>query len=336
MPTNAIPAHPGVAAAMAAATGTQRPAPVPTHQPNRTIPAHPTIMAQQARASMSPAPTPAESSAVTADSFFAETSEPHPQQAFFEAAADGGDVGVVAPQESPPEAPVSPQPTYSDIDALLEDLPQGAEPAQPPPVVREEAPSPPPPPAAAAAPFDAAAAQKAAIDQLMGREYALDENDQRRLISEPEAVIPRLAAQVHVNVVQDVGRRVGEVLPALVQRYVSQMLEGQRAEMEFFGRYPKLANPAFRQTVTEAMRTVTQMNPGIDRDSLMRKSATLSAFMIRSQYASGAPPNGGPQTRAPIAPYRPVPGGGGPPVPTRPQEPNPWADLAQDADLFNW
>jgi hypothetical protein len=347
VPNPAIPAHPGVAATAAAAAP-----PPPTHQPNRMIPAHPGVAMARAQAQQpaapsvpaAPQPSPQNSQV---ESFF---EQPAPNQEDYFASIGMPNEGHEPMAPAAPVVPTPPQQEFSDIDALLADLPTG-EPPIPAPVAQQPQQQPPqaqpaqpaPPAAPQALPPDPAAQMQAAIDHLMAKDYAISEADSRRLISEPEAVLPRLAAQVHVNVVREVGRMFGQVMPALVQQHVNQQLEGQRAEMEFFGRYPKLANPAFRETVGRALQVAAATNPGVNRDVLMREGATLAAYMIRSQMQQGGmrPQQGQPQPAAPgyrpvQQPYTPVSPGAGAQVPTRPQDQNPFALLSQDTDLFAW
>lgn len=360
VPANQIPAHPGVAAQAAAAGPAAR-----TAQDNNMIPGNPTVQANLAAARMGQAAPTASQQQMGAD-FDGDPDGEHSQSDWFSAAGVGAPTPErhLAPPPAPPAAPASQgqpqqtqQPTYSEIDALLDGIqipgevqqPQVQQPGQVtqgqqqpttvPPSQQQQAPSVQAPQAApAAAPqFDAEAAQKAAIDQLMGRDYVLSEADQRRLIAEPETVIPRLAAQVHVNVVRDIGSRIGPIVQALIAQGVDQRLEGMRRETEFFGRYPKLANPAFRPIVERSLAMVKAANPNITQEQLFQEGASYAAFQIRSQFRTqGSAPPAPPAMRAPSqGPYVPF-SPGAPPVPQAPQGGNVFADLANATDLFDW
>lgn len=350
---NVIPPHPGVAAAAAAAGPAVR-----VGVDNTTIPGNPAIAAQIAQARGLPAPQAPQN---LGEDFSGDPDgEPNPQADWFGAAATGAPSPQTRePPALPPGAPASTgqpqqvqgQPTYSEIDALLEgiQLPgeapvqQGAPQAQPQ-QQPTELPVPQAPPQQVAAPqapqappaFNAEAAQLAAINQLMGREYALSEVDQRKLIAEPETVIPRLAAQVHVNVVRDIGARFGQIVPQIVSQLVEQQLVGVRREAEFFARYPKLAHPALREDVTQSLAMVKNANPNITQEQLFQEGASYAAFRIRQKY------RGGVQTPAPMAPQRAahapfVPMSPGAPSVQTPMAPsNPFDELSKATDLFDW
>lgn len=349
VPANLIPAHPGVAAAAAAAGPAARVA-----QDNNMIPAHPGVVAAQAAVRMGTQAPPQN----LGQDFEGDPMEESSQADWFGAAAVGAPTPErhLAPPTPPPAAPASQvpqqgaQPTYSEIDSLLDGIQIPGEVQQPgvqqvqPQGQQQPSTVPPPqsvqpqvaPSAPQAAPqFDAEAAQTAAINQLMGREYALSEVDQRRLIAEPETVIPRLAAQVHVNVVRDIGARVGQIIPELVNRLVEQRLDGMKRETEFFSRYPKLGHPAFRPIVEKSLAMVKAANPQITQEQLFQEGASYAAFQIRSQYRNQQAPQAAPPMRAMQAPYVPV-SPGAPPVPMAPQEGNPFAALANATDLFDW
>lgn len=311
-----IPANPDMAAMVAAATlGASQAAP-PTHQPNTLIPG----LNSPVTVSHTPQPVRVTSS----------------QEDWFSSAGTDEPQAPSAPPAPPSQqAPQLPD-DFAGINELLQDLPQTGVPE--PQQFRQEpiTPSAPVVPAAVAPPaFDADAAQKLAIDTLMGREYAIPEADARRLISEPEQVLPRLAATVHVNAVKDIGRMVAQQLPAMIAAGVQQHLQSHRAEMEFFGKFPQLNRPEFRPTVERAISMTRQMNPSADRDTVMREGAVLAANLIRSGHrARGNVP--APPQRSGVVPYSPATPNGGVQVPMNPQRSNAFTDLGNDPTLFDF
>jgi hypothetical protein len=179
--------------------------------------------------------------------------------------------------------------------------------------------------------------QERLIDHLMGRDYAISEADQRRLIAEPEVVLPRLAARVHVNTMRDVGQQLAQALPALVNHMVEQKLAAQKHETEFYRRFPQLGHPQFRETVETSLAHVKALTPNITQDQLMMQGATLAAFRIRSAHRGQQPqaPAALPQMRMPQSPFVPMsPGAGG--VPAAPGVPqNEFERLSREVDLFD-
>jgi hypothetical protein len=240
------------------------------------------------------------------------------------------------------QVPQQPQNDLGEIDAMLQGLPtEGAQqgvPQQQGQPQGYELPQQPQfqPQAAPQAPqISQEEAQTRAINELMGRDYAIPEADARRLISEPEAVLPRLAAQVHVNAVRDAGRLVREMLPQMVSAGVQQQLQAIRAEMEFFGNYPALNKPQFRPYVERAIAVTRQMNQQASREQVMREGAILAAQLIKGSFRQVQ--QAAPQSRAVAPPYRPAASYGGAPMPHNPQgESNIFSDLAADPNLFDF
>lgn len=301
------------------------------------------LQAQQPTAARVIPPHPLQAARAAAPGNGAQPPAPAPttQSDWFARAGDSSDEVIVPPEPITPSAPPAAPPLQQqpdDIEALLRDIgepeplaPQAPQMPEPQPTAQPQQPQPMAPPAPST---DPTAQRKQAIDYLMANEYRMDDTMARRLISEPEAVLPEIAARVHVNIMGDLGRRVGELLPTMVDALVQQRLGAHSAELEFFGQYPQLNRPEFRPIVAQSLAFVRQSNPEMDRATLMREGAMLSAYRIKGMRRQAAPPV--PPTRAPVNPYVPVAPGGGAPVPMRPQDDNVWAQLASDPNLFDF
>lgn len=304
---------------------------------NNAIPAHPGIAAQQQQAASVAepvaAPAPIES-------------PPSSNAAALWDAFEGPQEPVSSP-EPPPSPPVqaAPQPpamppTPPEVPPSVEDLLAGGASAptpqvtEPPPV---QAPVPAAPPPSAAPPFDMAVAQKQAIDYLMANEYKLNDEDRNRLISAPDEVLPQLAARMHVGIATQLAQQVAMAIPAMIQQHLDSHTKAQRAEMEFFSRYPKLNRPEWKPIIAESLQMVKQMSPQASRDEVIAKGAALAAFQINSRYGNNHQPQPPQPPRGPVQPYVPVAPGGGFSPPTNPnQQSNIWADLASDPDFNPW
>lgn len=295
---NAIPAHPGVAAMQqAAVSGTSVPESAP-----------------------SPTPTEVPEANVNAlwDAFGESDSSPTPPVP--------PPVQVV-PQ--PPEMPTIPPEVPPSVDDLL----SGAAPAAAPQAPEPSAPVAAPPPSA---PVDFGALQKQAIDYLMANEYKLNDEDRTQLISAPDEVLPRLAARMHVGIATQLAQQVAQAVPAMIQQHMESHMKAQRAELEFFARYPKLNRQEWKPIIAESLQMVKQMNPQATRDQVISEGAALAAFRISSKFSPQHTPQPPQPPRAPAPPYVPVAPGGGVAPPTNPsQQPNVWADLASQ-DWNTW
>lgn len=331
---NAIPGNSDLAA-MHAAAGAQAAAPAsaPTHQPNTMIPGLQSPVTVNV-----PQGQPQQAARPASNGFEDGAPARGNQQDWF--SGEGLDEPQAPQAPSAPQAPTVPQAPmpedFSGIDDLLRDLPsQGVqEPQQQQVPQLSQQPSVPVPAAPPA--LSAEEVHTRAMNELMGREYQIPEADARRLISEPETVLPRLAAQVHLNAVRDIGQYLPQLVSQMVAQGVEQRLGAMRAEMEFFGRYPALNRPEFKPTVAKALTLTRQSNPQMDRESLMREGAVLAAHLIKSTHRRQGPQ--APQPRAVVAPYTPAASFGGAPVPQNPngQTDNIFSQLGSDPSLFDF
>lgn len=325
MPQNGIPNNPDVAAQAAAAGGGT---PVQVHQGAAPgIPSHPGVIQQHLQAK--------------------------PALDFFASVALGEDEVETAPEAAPPQAPAPTVPiSPSNVDLVnIDDLlsggqfpetpqpvqqpqqqqaPQAVQPqAAPQPQAQPQPQAPAPSQAPQQTPEDL---QKAAIDYLRGNVYQFDDATARQALTEPEVVLPMLAARLHVNLVNEFATQVQRVVPVLVERETQRRMAVMEAKNEFFRMFPKLNRPEWEGVISESIGLAAQLNQGKSRHEIMREGAALAVYRIRSQGVRPNPAQGRPQ---PFVPANP--GGGGMPVPNIPQQPgNPWAELAADPDLMNF
>ena len=197
-------------------------------------------------------------------------------------------------------------------------------------------------------PMDPAELEKNAIDQLMNTEYALSEEEKNALISEPDTVLPRLAARMHVRMQVQTAQQIAQILPAMISQQIEQATKVQSLENSFFGQYPELNKPEYRQTVAESLAMIRQVNPQASREDVMRDGAALAAVRLKTRLGQAqqqAPlpklppqmPMGGPAhvpAQQPQGPFTPAQSGGGtePVVPTDPNQNSIFATLANDPD----
>lgn len=239
-----------------------------------------------------------------------------------------------APAPVQAQAPVPPQaPTDDafDITSLLKDV--GV--IQAPAPLAAPTPTPAPTPGTPATPapvVDRDQLRQQAINQLMQTDYRLNDEDSRKLISEPETVIPRIAAQMHIHLAERMAEHIAQAVPTLVESQLQTALAAQKAELEFYSKYPALNKNEFRDTVVQSLMLARQALPTADRDTVMRRGAQLAAFEIRSRF--GAAP-----TQRPQQPFVPAAPGGGI-VPASPSSGNPFEAFAAEdvrgADPFPW
>lgn len=191
----------------------------------------------------------------------------------------------------------------SQLDAIAGVEPET--PAQPQPQQAQ------PQPQAGQPPIDMEKARGEALKHLESTLYNLDDETRKKLVTEPDQVIPQLAAQLHLNVMEQVFKTVQPLVQNLLGAQLQQRDAAQKAERAFFQRYPALEK--YPQDVMKALTTIKQMNPNATPDQIISEGAALAAFNIQQrlrrqgqqpnqQQQQGRPAPQQPQRRAPYSP----------------------------------
>ncbi|MBM3272842.1 hypothetical protein FJY94_06290 [Candidatus Kaiserbacteria bacterium] len=98
------------------------------------------------------------------------------------------------------------------------------------------------------------------------------------MLTEPELVIPKLAARLHMDVVDTVINAVFSRLPDIVGSVQSQKTANAEAEDEFFKAWPQLKDPKYQSVVWNAVASYRGLNPQAKRAEVVR-AAGLSAML---------------------------------------------------------
>lgn len=247
-----------------------------------------------------------------------------------------GDAEVIGESENSSDD-VPPTPAASPAPASV---PQGTEAppspgTQTPPVVPAAQPAPPSPtpsqepPAQPNVPYTQwRETQVAGLEKF----YTFDDETSAQLLSEPEVVLPKLAAKLHMEVVEHVMRSVATAMPRWIEGVQqSQMIE-TTAENAFYGANPDLKDPAYRNVVLQMGMAYRQMNPSAPAEEAVK----VIGNMVRSVMGLTSPAPLSADNVTPAAPqaasagvFIPARGGGGGAVPVQTSN-NPWASLAEE------
>lgn len=158
--------------------------------------------------------------------------------------------------------------------------------------------------------------------------YAFDEETSAKLLTEPEVVLPQLAAKLHMEVVEHVMRSVQSAIPQWMHGYVEQRSREESAEKLFYEANPDLKDPSYRNAVLQMGLAYRQLNPNAPAEEAVK----VIGNMVRSSL--GLTP-ATPVQQAPAAPqptprvFTPARGGGGGAV-QAPSVSNPWAAMAEE------
>lgn len=172
------------------------------------------------------------------------------------------------------------------------------------------------------------AAQK--YTEELEKYYALPEDLAARLATEPEKVLPTLAARVHQAVERGMRQYMAQAVPQFLQQYQAVTEANTKAKEAFYGRWPSLKN--YEKQVQEVGAMFRQMNPkATPEDAIERIGATVCAAMgITPDAKPGGAPNlpARPTSSARPAPARPA-GVGSSQAGAQPATENEWSQMAE-------
>jgi|SRR5687768_34499 len=262
-----------------------------------------------------------------------------------------GDVEVlnVAPPADAPQTPVS-QPQQQQVNKTAEPLvpnapvaapvqaPQTVVPPTAPattsPVVSVE-PTPKIPVVPVQPTLDYGAIEQEQLAQLE-KVYAINDEDAQKLQTEPEIVLPKMAANMHVAITKSAMAALQSMLPQMLAQHQQQATIEQQARTDFFTANPDL------QGHEDAILKVGQMfraaNPTATKEQAVKMIGDMVRMSLGLPFQTQAPspvqqptavPTSVPSTPSPaqVMPFTPSRAGGGG---SQIQSPNIWDTLISD------
>lgn len=229
-----------------------------------------------------------------------------------------GEHEVIEPVETPVETPVEqPAPIAAE-----------AQPVAPAPVTPPTEPQTSPAPQSqampAAAPEDYQAWRNTRLEQLE-QQYGVSDDDAVSLLTEPEKVLPKLAARVHMEVLESSMRAMQAMMPVMMTQLQSHNEANTSAKNLFLSVNPDLADSRYEPAIMQLGQVYRNVNKTASPDEAARAIGAL----VRSALGIAAPQAAAPQA-APAAPvpFSPARGGGSGRAPLAPS--NPFEALAME------
>lgn len=225
-----------------------------------------------------------------------------------------GDAQVVQEEETP--EPLAEPKTPAPVEAPVQEAPPTVQ-ASPEPAVD---------PSAQAESYKAWRTER--LTELE-KQYALSEDDAVTLQTDPEKVLPVLAAKVHMEVLESSMRAVQAMMPAMLGRLQEGSELNNRAKSLFNSVNSDLADPQYEAAILQFGQVYRSMNKTAPPEEAARAIGNL----VRAAYGlvppSAAQPAGAPPT-APTqgASFVPARGSGGAMRPS-PSD-NPFARMAEE------
>ena len=166
--------------------------------------------------------------------------------------------------------------------------------------------------------------------EALTQHYAMSEEDASAVLTEPEKVLPQLAARVHLEVVQNVLGTIAQTMPAVV----TGILEAQKQQTglvdQFFEKWPTLDRGSDLGPVMELGRIWRQHNLQGTPEEFIQKVGAMAVVQLGKLPAGGSAQPVGAVAPQKAAAYQPAARA---PSPVQPQPaPNPWEAMAEMLD----
>lgn len=248
---------------------------------------------------------------------------------------DDEDGGYVEPQPQPevkeevaaPAAPTAP--IVTETPAV--EVPKPAEPAAPvvtPPVEQKPA---------GEAPVVDRAAEEARIQAQLEEAYAMTEEEALAFQTEPELVLPKIAAKLHRQIALDVISGIQTILPAMLRNINVNTEAETKARGLFYEKNPDLNNPQFEEAIIQCGKLFRSVNKDAPPEqavvligNMARQALGLPPLQVNPAPGGDMPPVAVPQPPQKIVPFSPARGGSGATVAAKPL--SPWEEFADDDD----
>lgn len=216
---------------------------------------------------------------------------------------------IETPPAEPAPAPVEePAATPAEPEVPAQEIPEA-------PVIPAQAPITP----------EQLAEYKANFQTHLTKQYAFSEEEVLSLQTEPEKVLPQMAARLHMEVLDNVMQHVYQALPNVIQSHTQSSLREQKAQEEFFGAWPELRGA--EQQVLQMGQMFRQMNPKATPQEAIQRIGEITMAALGKKRATAPAAETFPEP--PPAPFRPAaPGRVASPLPGK----NKWEALMDDDD----
>lgn len=189
-------------------------------------------------------------------------------------------------------------------------------------------------PVTPAVPFDYAAWEQGHLTSL-ATAYTLSDEDAAALNTEPEVVLPRILAKMHLDITRNIMSGVQGLIPDLMAQTQTAATVEAQAKNEFMTVNHDLNDPAYEEAILKVGAMFRQVNPTASKAESIQKIGELTRVSLGLPPLSSAPADTKVPVNATVTPLRaakpftPARGGGsgGSATPV-----NEWAELVSQDD----
>lgn len=161
------------------------------------------------------------------------------------------------------------------------------------------------------------------------KEFEFSEEDASRLQTEPELVLPKLAARLKMEAVEGAIAVIQQMIPKLIPQAVQATDREKEAQDFFFGKNPDLKK--YPKQIQQAGMMFRKLNPKASPEEAAIKIGEIVRSSLGLAPVKAGAPAPTPKAAAKPAPHKPVQPGSARSAPVK-EDTSIWADLSGDDD----
>lgn len=235
------------------------------------------------------------------------TREPEPTPESTPAAP--ADAATATPEETPAATPTAEEPQTPEQPATSADpvTEVASTPQQPAPVTEPQAPTTPAEPVKSPEELQAERAeQRAQVIEHMAQSWTLSEEDEAAMLTEPSKVLPKIRANLFMDVLDAVMAGVQQQVPHLISTYNTQTTAREEHEKAFYSANPKLDQGKHSEVVNSLAVAYMQANPQASSEKMIKEVGVMAMFQLGiDPTETPAPANETPAAQPAVAPRVP-------------------------------
>jgi hypothetical protein len=133
--------------------------------------------------------------------------------------------------------------------------------------------------------------------------YAISDEDADAILTDPKTVLPRLMANMHLTMLQQVGQFVQSAMPDLVQNQVRTVSQVDSRMQTFAEKYPDLVTKENQSYATEALQVVKRLYPKASFEEMLDKVGPVAYSLMGKAAPVAAAPAAAPVSQAKPKPF---------------------------------
>lgn len=119
------------------------------------------------------------------------------------------------------------------------------------------------------------------VESQLTQLYELEPEDAELFQMEPEKVLPKLAAKLHMNVLEAMHEGVRGMLPTMIQQVTQQQQAQEKYVGAFFEAWPALNDEKYMDTVVRVVENYKRSNPQAPVEQVINEAGAAAMIALR-------------------------------------------------------